>query len=51
MKNEREPVQPAPTVTFYNGDNAVGNAMGSMADRGGNNSGRPECVRAPERKR
>lgn len=32
--------QPSPTVTFYNGDNAIGNAMGSRADREGFNSGR-----------
>jgi hypothetical protein len=37
--NERSP---SPTVSFYQGDNAVGNAMGSMADREGNNSGRKE---------
>jgi len=49
MKNENK-TQPSPTVTFYNGDNSLGNAMGSIADRQGNNSGRPECVRAPERK-
>ena len=36
-RNERHP---SPTVTFYNGDTALGNAMGSMADREGNNSGR-----------
>jgi hypothetical protein len=40
-REDRQPERPAsPTVTFYNGDQAIGNAMGSMADREGNNSGR-----------
>jgi hypothetical protein len=34
--------RPAPTVTFYNGDQVQGNAMGSRADREGNNSGRKD---------
>lgn len=38
--------QPSPTVTFYNGDNALGNAMGSRADREGGNSGRSEDRRS-----
>jgi hypothetical protein len=41
-REDRQPERPAPTVTFYNGDQAIGNAMGSMADREGNNSGRRE---------
>lgn len=43
----KEDKQPSPTVTFYNGDTALGNAMGSRADREGNNSGRSESK--PER--
>lgn len=41
-KREEKQPRPVPTVTLYNGDQAIGNAMGSMADRGGNNSGRKE---------
>lgn len=41
-KREKPAERPAPTVTFYNGDQAIGNAMGSMADGEGNNSGRKE---------
>ena len=40
--NERNP---SPTVSFYNGDTALGNAEGSMADREGNNSGRTNQYR------
>jgi hypothetical protein len=39
--NERDP---SPTVTFYNGTQAVGNAMGSRADREGNNSGKANAA-------
>ena len=47
---KHEPVKPSPTVTFYNNDNAVGNAMDSIADRQGNNSGKPaESKRGCER--
>jgi hypothetical protein len=44
MKREREAKNeernPSPQVTFYDGDRAQGNAMGSRADRQGFNNGR-----------
>lgn len=41
-RKEEKPDDKQPTVTFYSGDTALGNAMGSRADREGNNSGRTD---------